>query len=132
MSLPIELQQKFQLLAQEMGITGEQIEEHFMRGSGHGGQKINKTASAVQLRHTPTGIEVKVQKFREQHLNRIAAYKLLLLKIEELKKGKESAIQRKIFKIKKQKGRRSRRSKERMLDEKHHRGDIKEGRKPLF
>lgn len=107
----------------------QDVDEQFIRGSGHGGQKVNKTSSTVQLRHLPTGIEVRMQKHREQSLNRLSAWKLLILKIEEQVKGKESKISQEIFKLRKQKMRRSRKAKNKMLAEKHHRSEIKEMRK---
>lgn len=131
MEFPVELPPAMLAKAAVLHIQPEDIEEHFTRGGGPGGQKINKTSSCVELHHVPTGTDVRVQKHREQSKNRISAYKLLILKIEEKVKGKESAIQQKQFKIRKQKQRRSRKSKEKMLQEKHHRSDIKEQRKPI-
>ena len=98
-----------------LNIFAHDITEHFVRGSGHGGQKMNKTSSCVVLKHLPMGIEVRCQKHREQSANRISAYKLLILKIEEKVRGAQSARQQKIFKLKKQKQRRSKRAKEKML-----------------
>ncbi|MDD5041381.1 MAG: peptide chain release factor-like protein [Candidatus Peribacteraceae bacterium] len=128
MNFPVELSPPLLALAAELKILPEDIDEFFTRGSGHGGQKINKTASCVELTHRPSGIVVRVQRFREQHLNRIAAYKLLIEKLEEQIKGKESKRQQEIFKVRKQKQRRSRKAKEKMLKEKHHRGGLKEQR----
>ena len=116
-------------LMKKFNIRVQDIEEQFVRGSGHGGQKMNKTSSTVWLKHLPSGIEVKVQKHREQSANRASAYKLLLLKIEETKRGAQSQRQKAIFKLRKQKQRRTRRAKDKMLEEKHHRADIKEGRR---
>lgn len=99
-----------------------------MRGSGKGGQKINKTSSTVLLRYLPTGIEVRCQKHREQSKNRLSAYKLLILKIEEQVRGRESERAKKIFKLKKQKQKRSKRAKEKMLRHKHRRSEIKKNR----
>lgn len=132
MDFPVELPPKILAKAVELHITPEDIEEHFTRGGGPGGQKINKTTSCVELHHKPTGTDVRVQKHREQSRNRISAYKLLILKVEEQIKGKESEIQQKQFKIRKQKQRRSRKSKEKMLQEKHHRSEIKEQRKRIM
>jgi len=129
---PVELPPKTLGLAAALNIDPKDIEEHFTKGSGHGGQKINKTSSCVELHHVPTGIDVRVQKHREQSKNRISAYKLLILKIEEHVKGKKSEIQKEIFKKRKQKQRRSRRSKEKMLEEKHHHSGIKESRKKIM
>ncbi|MFH0770291.1 MAG: peptide chain release factor-like protein [Candidatus Peregrinibacteria bacterium] len=128
MSFPVELPPHILALATELKILPTEIEEFFTRGSGHGGQKINKTESCVELTHRPTGTLVRVQRFREQHLNRIAAYELLIQKIEEQVKGKESKNQQEIFKIRKQRARRSRKAKEKMLKQKHHRSSIKEQR----
>lgn len=128
MNFPVELSPPLLALAAELKILPEDIDEFFTRGSGHGGQKINKTASCVELTHRPTGTVVRVQRFREQHLNRIEAYKLLIAKLEELIKGAQSKRQQEIFKIRKQKQRRSRKSKEKMLKQKHHRSSVKEQR----
>lgn len=132
MGFPVSLPEPLARLAAELGVRNEDIEEQFVRGSGAGGQKVNKTSSTVHLRHAPTGIEVRMQKHREQSLNRLSAYKLLILKIEEQKRGKASAIAQKIFKLRKQKKRRSKRAKEKMLEHKRQRGEIKEGRKPVL
>jgi len=125
MTFPVELPASHLSLAQELGIRPEDIDEFFVRGGGAGGQKINKTASCVELTHRPTGTVVRIQRFREQSKNRIEAYKVLILKIEEQKKGKESQKQQEMFKVRKQKQRRSRRAKEKVLKEKHHRSSIK-------
>lgn len=131
MDFPIALPPKHAAIAATLQIHPEDIEEHFTRASGPGGQKVNKTESCVELLHKPTGVKVKVQKHREQSSNRTSAYKLLILKIEEHIKGAESEMQKKIFKKRKQKQRRSRRSKEKMLEEKHHRSEVKEARKKI-
>jgi len=64
--------------------------------------------------------------------NRLSAWKLLVLKLEEMKKGEQSRLQRAAFKVRKQKQRRNRRAKEKMLDQKHHRSDIKEIRRDAW
>lgn len=92
---------------------------------------MNKTASTVWLKHLPTGIEVKCQDQREREANRMEAYRMLLMKIEEKILGKKSEIAQKVFKLRKQKKRRSRKAKEKMMDEKSHRGEIKENRQRL-
>lgn len=131
MNFPVDLTPSLLALAQKLEIYPQDIEEGFMRGSGAGGQKINKTSSAVHLKHLPTGVEVKMQHHRAQSLNRRSAFKLLILKIEELKLGKQSVLQKKIFKLRKQKQKRSKRAKEKMLAEKHRHSELKEGRKPV-
>lgn len=133
MEFPVPLHQKFEEKAAKLHIFPEDIEEQFVRGSGAGGQKVNKTASTVRLVHLPTGVEVKVNDHREREGNRQAAYRLLILKVEEKIMGKRSEIAQKIFKLRKQKRRRSRKAKEKMLEAKAHRSEIKENRqKPSF
>ena len=132
MDFPVPLSLPLLSLAAQLEVKPEDIEEQFVRGSGAGGQKINKTSSTVHLRHVPTGIEVRMQQHREQSKNRASAYKLLILKIEEAKKGKQSKLQQKLFKIRKQKQRRNRKSKEKMLKAKHQRAELKEGRKQVL
>ena len=56
-----------------LGISEDTLVEKFITGSGSGGQKINKTASCVYLKHLPTGIEVKCQQQRSRELNRYLA-----------------------------------------------------------
>ena len=113
MVFPVPLSSDLIQKALELGVRTEDVEERFIRGGGHGGQKINKTSSMVQLIHRPTGIEVRMQKHREQSKNRLSAWKLLILKIEQRKLGEKSALQKKIFKLKKQKARRSRKARRR-------------------
>ena len=50
-----EKQEKLKERMERLGIREDELEEHFIRGSGKGGQKINKTASCVQLIHPPSG-----------------------------------------------------------------------------
>lgn len=116
---------------QELGVKADDIEEKFIRGSGKGGQKINKTSNAVWLKHIPTGIEVKCQRYRERETNRKTAYRMLVDKIEFKIKGEKSEKAKKIYKIRKQKLRRSKRTKEKMLEEKKQRSKIKKTRKQV-
>jgi len=101
-----------------LGIREEDLIEKFILGSGRGGQKINKTSSCVYIKHLPTGIEVKCQSGRSRELNRYHARKEICQRIEE-KEGKiVSERQQLSEKIRRQKRRRSRRSKEKMLQDK--------------
>ncbi|KAK0727254.1 peptide chain release factor class I/class II, partial [Lasiosphaeria miniovina] len=67
-----------------------EIEESFLKGSGPGGQKINKTNSAVQLKHKVTGIVVKCQATRSRTQNRKIARELLATKVDDLVNGDQS------------------------------------------
>jgi len=111
-----------------LGITDETMVEKFVHGSGSGGQKVNKTASCVYLKHSPTGTEVKCQQQRSRELNRYIARKELCERLEEKRDGKKSAKQQAFEKIRRQKRRRSRRSKNRMLDDKSKHSEKKERR----
>ena len=109
----------------ELGVSESDIEETFVRSSGPGGQKVNKTSSCVYLLHIPTGLAVKCQRERSQSLNRYLARRLLLDKIERAQKGFVEEEREKIEKIRRQKRKRSKRAKEKILTEKHHQTEKK-------
>jgi protein subunit release factor B len=108
-----------------LGIREADVEERFIRGSGKGGQKINKTSSCVYLLHRPSGIEIKCQRERSQALNRLLARRELCERLAERIAGERSARQQAAEKIRRQKRRRSRRQKERILEAKHRQADKK-------
>ena len=85
-------------LISKLGISLSDIEEKFVKGGGHGGQKINKSTNTVQLKHIPTGTMVKFQEYRELSMNRIMALRELLEKLNP-----NSKKVREIERIKKQK-----------------------------
>jgi hypothetical protein len=67
-----------------LGIHEKDIEEKFIRSSGRGGQKVNKTSTCVYLKHIPTGVEIKCMRERNQSLNRFLARRELVMRIEKL------------------------------------------------
>ncbi len=102
----------------KLGVSESDFEESFIRSSGPGGQKVNKSSSCVYLVHLPTGLSVKCQKERSQSLNRFLARRLLLEKIERQQKGFLAEEKERREKIRRQKRKRSKRAKEKILAEK--------------
>ena len=92
-----------------LGIDVAAIEEQFARGGGKGGQKINKTSSAVVLKYPALELVVKVQRERQRSLNRFLALRELVDRIEMKISPRTSARLKEIGKIRKQKSRRARR-----------------------
>ncbi|MBM4340628.1 MAG: peptide chain release factor-like protein [Deltaproteobacteria bacterium] len=94
-----------------LGIHESDIEERFIRSSGRGGQKVNKTSSCVYLKHLPTGIEVKWMTERSQGLNRFFARRELINRVAK-RSGQMADDGVEIKKIRKQKSKRQRRAKQ--------------------
>lgn len=101
-----------------LGISAETLLEKFVRGSGSGGQKINKTSSCVFLKHLPSGLTVKCQADRSREMNRFLARRELCEEMEAIRDGKASERIQEIEKIRRQKRRRSRRSKQQSVADK--------------
>ncbi|MDD5525232.1 MAG: peptide chain release factor-like protein [Smithella sp.] len=108
-----------------LGVVESDFEESFIRSSGPGGQKVNKSSSCVYLIHIPTGLSVKCQRERSQSLNRFLARRLLLDKIEKQQKGFIAQEKEILEKIRRQKRKRSKRAKEKILTAKHQQAEKK-------
>ena len=108
-----------------LDVREQDIEEQFVRSSGAGGQNVNKVSSCVLLHHRPSGVRVRCQKERSQGLNRFLARRILLEKIASLRRGAALEAEQRIAKMRRQKRKRSRRAKLRLLEEKRRRGETK-------
>ncbi|MGE5215943.1 MAG: peptide chain release factor family protein [Chloroflexota bacterium] len=124
---PVSSQKEKQLQERmrALGVREQDIDEQFVRSSGAGGQNVNKVSSCVVLYHRPTATRVRCQKERSQGLNRFIARRLLLDKLEAKLRGSAVAEEQRVAKIRRQKRKRSRRAKLRLLADKRHRGQKK-------
>jgi protein subunit release factor B len=111
-----------------LGIRIADVEERFIRGSGSGGQKINKTSSCVCLRHGPTGIEVRCQRERSQVVNREIAWMELCAKLAERQRARAAMRQDERQKNIRRHRQKSYGQKVRMIEAKKHHAKIKTGR----
>ena len=110
-------------LMTEASVYEEDLEESFILGGGPGGQKTNKTSSVVRLSHEPSGVAVKVGESRSREDNRWLARRMIAETILEREHKRKSAARQKAEKI--------RRQKQKMLDAKHARSEIKQMRKKV-
>ena len=111
-----------------LGIRDSDLEEMFARSSGPGGQNVNKVATAVTLRHRPSGISVTVQDSRSQAVNRKLARERLLDAIDKTRKEQRIAEIAKREKERRRKSPRPAALKRKILESKRKRGDLKKQR----
>jgi protein subunit release factor B len=112
---------KLAALAQRMaalGIAEADLLEKFVRGSGAGGQKINKTSNCVFLKHLPTGVCIKCQMDRSREMNRFLARRELCEQLEAIREGRAVAKTQAIEKMRRTNRPRSRNSKNRSVADK--------------
>lgn len=101
-----------------LGIAEGDLLEKFVRGSGAGGQKINKTSNCVFLKHLPTGVCIKCQMDRSREMNRFLARRELCDQLDAIREGKAVAKTQAIEKMRRTNRPRSRNSKKRSVADK--------------
>ena len=112
----------------KLGIHDVDLEETFARSSGPGGQNVNKVATAVTLRHRPSGVSVTVQDSRSQALNRKLARERLLDAIESAREERRAAEIAEREKARRRKSPRPAALKKKILEGKRKRGELKRQR----
>jgi protein subunit release factor B len=112
----------------QLRLEAADFEEKFARGSGPGGQHVNKVSTAVTLRHVPSGVAVTVQDSRSQSMNRQLAWERLLDAIERQRREQRAAQKAETEKKRRQNRKRPHGLKMRILESKKRRSQVKKNR----
>lgn len=124
----VEIDEALRRRMERLGLREEDLEESFILGAGPGGQKINKTASTVVLRHSPSGLEVRCQRERSQSANRLRARVELCERLEAARREAKLSRQNEREKKRRQSRPRPRGLQERILKTKRQRSEVKKTR----
>ena len=120
-----EKREQLDEMMRHAGVREDDLTESFILGSGPGGQKVNKSSVCVMLIHAPTGKVVKCAQTRSRALNRYYARKILCERILEERNDILSARQQEWERVRRQKRRRSRKQRARILAEKRQHSETK-------
>jgi protein subunit release factor B len=112
-----------------LGICEDDLVEKFVRGTGSGGQKINKTSSCVFLQHPPSRTEVKVQRERSREMNRFLAREELCNRLEEREIQQKQARKQAREKSRRRNRRQGVRARARNVEKKRKHGQKKQNRR---
>ncbi len=126
---PLQIEPDVRRRLAALAVDPGAVEERFVRGTGPGGQKINKTSSTVWLRHRPTGVEVRCQAGRSQAANRAQAWAELCAKLEQRRTAAAAARQEEQARELRRRRQKSRAQKARMIEGKQRRAQIKQARR---
>lgn len=112
----------------ELGVSADDLVERFTRAGGPGGQHVNKTSTAVQLRHTESGLEVRAESERSQLRNRVAAREQLIERIEQAREEARAARKAAAERKRRQNRRPSAAARKRNVESKRKRSAVKRKR----
>ena len=128
------LRQRKEPLAQAMrrlDILEHDLDEQFIRSSGPGGQNVNKVATCVILKHRTSGIQVRCQEERSQARNRVLARRLLVKRLDAIKRQQRQAQAHRLSVLRRQRRRRPAAVKQQLLAAKRKRSEKKKLRRRL-